>query len=158
MVNFAAMVREHWVNVLVPLGFVIGVYLDRWNDQKLTTFRNKSALYSRWGFFFFSRQSECKCGMGLRPDSGCISVLNDCNKLVLYTGILRGSNGVIRCMGCFQPNLQCTLSFQGTEAWWGVHLEMKPSSLYLLDLPLALIRLCHSQNCKWVVKHFWCKI
>lgn len=45
--NFAAMVREHWVNVLVPLGFVIGVYLDRWNDQKLTAFRNKSALYSR---------------------------------------------------------------------------------------------------------------
>lgn len=48
MVNFAAMVREHWVNVLVPLGFVIGIYMDRWNDQKLTAFRNKSALYSRW--------------------------------------------------------------------------------------------------------------
>uniref|UniRef100_A0A9J8B139 NADH dehydrogenase [ubiquinone] 1 beta subcomplex subunit 1 n=6 Tax=Cyprininae TaxID=2743694 RepID=A0A9J8B139_CYPCA len=47
MVNFAAAVREHWVNILVPLGFVIGVYLDRWNDQKLTAFRNKSALYSR---------------------------------------------------------------------------------------------------------------
>ncbi|XP_026779292.1 NADH dehydrogenase [ubiquinone] 1 beta subcomplex subunit 1 [Pangasianodon hypophthalmus] len=47
MVNFAGMVREHWVNVLVPLGFVIGIYLDRWNDQKLTAFRNKSALYSR---------------------------------------------------------------------------------------------------------------
>ncbi|MCI4389597.1 hypothetical protein PGIGA_G00099970 [Pangasianodon gigas] len=47
MVNFAVMVREHWVNVLVPLGFVIGIYLDRWNDQKLTAFRNKSALYSR---------------------------------------------------------------------------------------------------------------
>ncbi len=47
MVNFAAAIREHWVNILVPLGFVIGVYLDRWNDQKLTAFRNKSALYSR---------------------------------------------------------------------------------------------------------------
>ncbi|KAF4082548.1 hypothetical protein AMELA_G00152820 [Ameiurus melas] len=47
MVNFAAIVREHWVNVLVPLGFVIGIYLDRCNDQKLTAFRNKSALYSR---------------------------------------------------------------------------------------------------------------
>ncbi|XP_072558737.1 NADH dehydrogenase [ubiquinone] 1 beta subcomplex subunit 1 isoform X1 [Paramormyrops kingsleyae] len=47
MVNFASMLRDHWVNVLVPLGFVIGVYLDRMNDQKLTAFRNKSALYSR---------------------------------------------------------------------------------------------------------------
>lgn len=47
MVNFAALAREHWVNVLVPLGFVIGIYMDRWNDQKLTAFRNKSALYSR---------------------------------------------------------------------------------------------------------------
>ncbi|XP_051510297.1 NADH dehydrogenase [ubiquinone] 1 beta subcomplex subunit 1-like isoform X1 [Myxocyprinus asiaticus] len=47
MVNFAAAFREHWVNILVPLGFVIGVYLDRRNDQKLTAFRNKSALYSR---------------------------------------------------------------------------------------------------------------
>ncbi|KAL7888557.1 hypothetical protein AOLI_G00035310 [Acnodon oligacanthus] len=47
MVNFAALVREHWVNILVPLGFVAGIYLDRWNDQKLTAFRNKSALYSR---------------------------------------------------------------------------------------------------------------
>ncbi|KAL1277016.1 hypothetical protein QQF64_023689 [Cirrhinus molitorella] len=48
MVNFAAAIRTHWVNILVPLGFVIGVYLDRWNDQKLTAFRNKSALYSRY--------------------------------------------------------------------------------------------------------------
>ncbi|XDV41199.1 hypothetical protein PO909_010104 [Leuciscus waleckii] len=47
MVNFAAAIREHWVHILVPLGFVIGVYLDRRNDQKLTAFRNKSALYSR---------------------------------------------------------------------------------------------------------------
>ncbi|XP_076874152.1 NADH dehydrogenase [ubiquinone] 1 beta subcomplex subunit 1 [Brachyhypopomus gauderio] len=47
MVNFVSLVREHWVNVLVPLGFVVGVYLDRLNDQKLTAFRNKSALYKR---------------------------------------------------------------------------------------------------------------
>uniref|UniRef100_A0A3Q3KFW8 NADH dehydrogenase [ubiquinone] 1 beta subcomplex subunit 1 n=2 Tax=Monopterus albus TaxID=43700 RepID=A0A3Q3KFW8_MONAL len=47
MVNFVALVREHWVNILVPAGFVIGWYLDRLQDQKLTTFRNKSALYSR---------------------------------------------------------------------------------------------------------------
>ncbi|XP_039597152.1 NADH dehydrogenase [ubiquinone] 1 beta subcomplex subunit 1-like [Polypterus senegalus] len=47
MVNFVNIIREHWVNVLVPLGFVIGVYLDRRNDEKLTAFRNKSLLYSR---------------------------------------------------------------------------------------------------------------
>ncbi|KAJ8410319.1 hypothetical protein AAFF_G00203000 [Aldrovandia affinis] len=47
MVNIASMLRDHWVNVLVPIGFVIGVYLDRLNDQKLTTFRNKSVLFNR---------------------------------------------------------------------------------------------------------------
>lgn len=47
MVNFVALAREHWVNVLVPMGFVIGWYLDRQQDQKLTAFRNKSALYNR---------------------------------------------------------------------------------------------------------------
>ncbi|XP_057226605.1 NADH dehydrogenase [ubiquinone] 1 beta subcomplex subunit 1 [Malurus melanocephalus] len=40
-------VREHWVHILVPLGFVIGCYLDRWNDEKLSAFRNKSLLYRR---------------------------------------------------------------------------------------------------------------
>ncbi|KAL4630417.1 NADH dehydrogenase ubiquinone 1 beta subcomplex subunit 1 [Arapaima gigas] len=47
MVNIASIVRNHWVNILVPLGFVIGVYLDRRNDEKLTAFRNKSVLYTR---------------------------------------------------------------------------------------------------------------
>ncbi|CAB1339892.1 unnamed protein product [Coregonus sp. 'balchen'] len=47
MVNFAALMRDHWVNIFVPLGFVIGIYMDRAQDQKLTAFRNKSALYSR---------------------------------------------------------------------------------------------------------------
>lgn len=47
MVNFVALAREHWVNILVPMGFVIGWYLDRQQDQKLTAFRNKSVLYSR---------------------------------------------------------------------------------------------------------------
>ncbi|XP_026173769.1 NADH dehydrogenase [ubiquinone] 1 beta subcomplex subunit 1 [Mastacembelus armatus] len=47
MVNFVALAREHWVNILVPMGFVIGYYLDRKQDQKLTAFRNKSVLYSR---------------------------------------------------------------------------------------------------------------
>lgn len=47
MVNFVALAREHWVNILVPMGFVIGWYLDKQQDQKLTAFRNKSALFSR---------------------------------------------------------------------------------------------------------------
>lgn len=47
--NFAQAVRDHWVHILVPLGFVIGCYLDRWNDEKLSAFRNKSLLYQRLG-------------------------------------------------------------------------------------------------------------
>ncbi|XP_028997578.1 NADH dehydrogenase [ubiquinone] 1 beta subcomplex subunit 1-like isoform X2 [Betta splendens] len=47
MVNFMAFAREHWTNLLVPMGFVIGWYLDKLQDQKLTAFRNKSALYRR---------------------------------------------------------------------------------------------------------------
>ncbi|XP_043930594.1 NADH dehydrogenase [ubiquinone] 1 beta subcomplex subunit 1 [Protopterus annectens] len=47
MVNLVGMVREHWAAVLVPLGFVIGWYWDRKNDEKLTAFRNKSVLYHR---------------------------------------------------------------------------------------------------------------
>ncbi|KFV93616.1 NADH dehydrogenase [ubiquinone] 1 beta subcomplex subunit 1, partial [Eurypyga helias] len=47
MVNFAQAVKDHWVHILVPLGFVIGCYLDRWNDEKLSAFRNKSLLYRR---------------------------------------------------------------------------------------------------------------
>ncbi|XP_038631228.1 NADH dehydrogenase [ubiquinone] 1 beta subcomplex subunit 1-like [Scyliorhinus torazame] len=41
------LVRELWPNILVPLGFVLGCYLDRRNDSKLTAFRNKSLLYKR---------------------------------------------------------------------------------------------------------------
>ncbi|KFZ50339.1 NADH dehydrogenase [ubiquinone] 1 beta subcomplex subunit 1 [Podiceps cristatus] len=47
MVNFTQVVRDHWVHILVPLGFVIGWYLDRKNDEKLSAFRNKSLLYRR---------------------------------------------------------------------------------------------------------------
>ncbi|TWW68772.1 NADH dehydrogenase [ubiquinone] 1 beta subcomplex subunit 1-like [Takifugu flavidus] len=47
MVNFAVLAREHWMHILVPMGFVIGWYLDKQQDKKLTAFRNKSALYSR---------------------------------------------------------------------------------------------------------------
>lgn len=47
MVNMLSFVRDHWVNVFVPLGFVIGWYWDRKNDERLTEFRNKSALFRR---------------------------------------------------------------------------------------------------------------
>ncbi|XP_029965495.1 NADH dehydrogenase [ubiquinone] 1 beta subcomplex subunit 1 [Salarias fasciatus] len=47
MVNFVAAAREKWSYILVPLGFVIGWYLDKQQDSKLTAFRNKSALYRR---------------------------------------------------------------------------------------------------------------
>lgn len=41
------LVREHWVHILVPVGFVFGCYLDRRDDEKLTAFRNKSMLFQR---------------------------------------------------------------------------------------------------------------
>ncbi|EHH63836.1 hypothetical protein EGM_16888 [Macaca fascicularis] len=47
MVNLLQIVRDHWVHVLAPVGFVIGCYLDRKNDERLTAFRNKSALFKR---------------------------------------------------------------------------------------------------------------
>ncbi|XP_049631100.1 NADH dehydrogenase [ubiquinone] 1 beta subcomplex subunit 1 [Suncus etruscus] len=45
--NILQLVREHWVHILVPAGFVFGCYLDRKNDEKYTAFRNKSMLYRR---------------------------------------------------------------------------------------------------------------
>ncbi|XP_065819794.1 NADH dehydrogenase [ubiquinone] 1 beta subcomplex subunit 1-like [Labrus bergylta] len=47
MVNYAAFMRTHWVNVFLPIGVFLGMYLDSLQEQKLTGFRNKSALYSR---------------------------------------------------------------------------------------------------------------
>ncbi|KAK7907650.1 hypothetical protein WMY93_016262 [Mugilogobius chulae] len=47
MANLVALVRNHWMQILVPMGFVIGIYLDRKQDEKLTAFRNKSLLFSR---------------------------------------------------------------------------------------------------------------
>ncbi|XP_067848030.1 NADH dehydrogenase [ubiquinone] 1 beta subcomplex subunit 1-like [Heptranchias perlo] len=47
MVNLVSIIREQWTNILVPLGFVLGCYFDRRNDEKLTAFRNKSILYKR---------------------------------------------------------------------------------------------------------------
>ncbi|NP_001126594.1 NADH dehydrogenase [ubiquinone] 1 beta subcomplex subunit 1 [Pongo abelii] len=47
MVNLLQIVRDHWVHVLVPMGFVIGCYLDKKSDEQLTAFRNKSMLFKR---------------------------------------------------------------------------------------------------------------
>uniref|UniRef100_A0A8C7X6B9 NADH dehydrogenase [ubiquinone] 1 beta subcomplex subunit 1 n=1 Tax=Oryzias sinensis TaxID=183150 RepID=A0A8C7X6B9_9TELE len=47
MVNPAAIARRYWVHLFVPVGFVIGWYFDKLQDQKLTAFRNKSALFGR---------------------------------------------------------------------------------------------------------------
>ncbi|XP_058285554.1 NADH dehydrogenase [ubiquinone] 1 beta subcomplex subunit 1 isoform X3 [Hylobates moloch] len=47
MVNLLQIVRDHWVHVLVPMGFVIGYYLDTKSDERLTAFRNKSMLFKR---------------------------------------------------------------------------------------------------------------
>ncbi|XP_048188556.1 NADH dehydrogenase [ubiquinone] 1 beta subcomplex subunit 1-like [Perognathus longimembris pacificus] len=47
MVNFLQLVRDHWVHILVLSGFLLGYYLDKKNDEKLTAFRNKSMLYRR---------------------------------------------------------------------------------------------------------------
>ena len=47
MMNLLQVVRDHWIHVLVPVGFVFGYYLDRKNDEKLTAFWNKSLLYKR---------------------------------------------------------------------------------------------------------------
>ncbi|GCB67473.1 hypothetical protein scyTo_0010252 [Scyliorhinus torazame] len=47
IMSLVNLVRELWPNILVPLGFVLGCYLDRRNDSKLTAFRNKSLLYKR---------------------------------------------------------------------------------------------------------------
>ncbi|XP_064347873.1 NADH dehydrogenase [ubiquinone] 1 beta subcomplex subunit 1-like, partial [Camelus dromedarius] len=40
-------VRDHWVHILVPVGFVFGWYLDKKNDVKLIAFQNKSLLFKR---------------------------------------------------------------------------------------------------------------
>ncbi|XP_012781536.3 NADH dehydrogenase [ubiquinone] 1 beta subcomplex subunit 1 [Ochotona princeps] len=47
MANLLHLVRDHWVHLLVPVGFVFGCYLDRRSDEKLTAFQNKSMLFKR---------------------------------------------------------------------------------------------------------------
>ncbi|KAL6064733.1 hypothetical protein STEG23_024815 [Scotinomys teguina] len=39
------LVRDYWVHLLVPMGFALGCYLDKRDDEKLTAFRNKSMLF-----------------------------------------------------------------------------------------------------------------
>ncbi|MGH0151591.1 UNVERIFIED_CONTAM: hypothetical protein FKN15_031748 [Acipenser sinensis] len=74
MVNLVSVFREHWVNVLVPLGFVIGIYLERRSDEKLTSFRNKSLLYSSGIGQLpkaFGHVLSCLCGVLQQEGSLC---------------------------------------------------------------------------------------
>ncbi|XP_058024605.1 NADH dehydrogenase [ubiquinone] 1 beta subcomplex subunit 1 [Ahaetulla prasina] len=41
------LVRDLWPLTLCPLGFLVGWYFDKKNDEKLAIFRNKSKLYQR---------------------------------------------------------------------------------------------------------------
>ncbi|XP_040312245.1 NADH dehydrogenase [ubiquinone] 1 beta subcomplex subunit 1-like [Herpailurus yagouaroundi] len=45
--NVLQIVCDHWVHTLVPVGFVLGCYLDKKNDEKRTAFQNKSVLLKR---------------------------------------------------------------------------------------------------------------
>ncbi|KAJ7345115.1 hypothetical protein JRQ81_001065 [Phrynocephalus forsythii] len=47
MANILQLVRDHWAVSLVPLGFLVGWYFDRRNDEKLALYRNKSKLFER---------------------------------------------------------------------------------------------------------------
>ncbi|XP_055448787.1 NADH dehydrogenase [ubiquinone] 1 beta subcomplex subunit 1 isoform X3 [Psammomys obesus] len=47
IMNLFQLIRDHWVHILVPAGFIFGCYLDRRDDEKLTAFRNKSMLFQR---------------------------------------------------------------------------------------------------------------
>ncbi|XP_070609230.1 NADH dehydrogenase [ubiquinone] 1 beta subcomplex subunit 1 [Erythrolamprus reginae] len=45
--NIIHLVRDHWPLTLCPIGFLVGWYFDRKNDEKLALFRNRSKLYQR---------------------------------------------------------------------------------------------------------------
>ncbi|XP_077179639.1 NADH dehydrogenase [ubiquinone] 1 beta subcomplex subunit 1 [Paroedura picta] len=47
MVNIISFVKEYWTFTFLPFGFIVGCYLDRRSDAKLTAFRNKSKLFQR---------------------------------------------------------------------------------------------------------------
>ncbi|XP_036126083.1 NADH dehydrogenase [ubiquinone] 1 beta subcomplex subunit 1-like [Molossus molossus] len=42
--NLNQIVCDHGVHILVPMGLVLGFYLDRRNDENLTAFRDKGGL------------------------------------------------------------------------------------------------------------------
>uniref|UniRef100_A0A452T2F3 NADH dehydrogenase [ubiquinone] 1 beta subcomplex subunit 1 n=1 Tax=Ursus maritimus TaxID=29073 RepID=A0A452T2F3_URSMA len=47
IINVIEIVCDHQLRILVPVGFVLGCYLDRKTDERLTTFWNKSILFKR---------------------------------------------------------------------------------------------------------------
>ncbi|XP_075700439.1 NADH dehydrogenase [ubiquinone] 1 beta subcomplex subunit 1 [Rhinoderma darwinii] len=47
MVNIIGQIREAWTYALVPAAAVVGYYLDRWNDSRMTLYKNKSRLFQR---------------------------------------------------------------------------------------------------------------
>ncbi|XP_074076489.1 NADH dehydrogenase [ubiquinone] 1 beta subcomplex subunit 1-like [Macrotis lagotis] len=47
MVNSIQSGHDHWVHILVSMGFVIGYFLDKKSDEKLTASWNKSMLFKR---------------------------------------------------------------------------------------------------------------
>ncbi|XP_029412483.1 NADH dehydrogenase [ubiquinone] 1 beta subcomplex subunit 1-like [Nannospalax galili] len=47
MTELLQLVLDYWVHILVPMGFVIGCYLDKRNNKKLTAFWNKNMLF-KW--------------------------------------------------------------------------------------------------------------
>ncbi|XP_072842687.1 NADH dehydrogenase [ubiquinone] 1 beta subcomplex subunit 1 isoform X2 [Pogona vitticeps] len=47
MMKVLQLLRDHWALSLVPLGFIVGCYLDRKNDEELSLYRNKSKLFQR---------------------------------------------------------------------------------------------------------------
>ncbi|XP_077124028.1 NADH dehydrogenase [ubiquinone] 1 beta subcomplex subunit 1 [Ranitomeya variabilis] len=47
MVNIVTFIRETWTYSLLPIGVAIGYYLDKWNESKMTLYKNKSRLFQR---------------------------------------------------------------------------------------------------------------
>ncbi|XP_006269221.1 NADH dehydrogenase [ubiquinone] 1 beta subcomplex subunit 1 [Alligator mississippiensis] len=47
MLKVLKLMREYWALSLVPMGFVMGWWLDRRNDERLTSCRNRSMLFRR---------------------------------------------------------------------------------------------------------------
>ncbi|XP_075186873.1 NADH dehydrogenase [ubiquinone] 1 beta subcomplex subunit 1 [Anomaloglossus baeobatrachus] len=47
MVNIVALLRDSWMYAVLPFGVTVGYYLDKWNDSKMTLYKNKSRLFQR---------------------------------------------------------------------------------------------------------------